>query len=296
MKINKDNYEAFLVDYWENKLDERQHAELELFLDDHPEIRQEMEGAMSVVLPKEPVVFHDKDCLHSSKINQNELSEAEMLLIAELESELTEAQAIRLAELKKSDSKLVEQARLFALTKLKPDFAIRYPNKSQIRKKTTPIIPMWVYSSAAAVLIVAVAIFSLMSPTDNNNFSQTAYNGNKKTEQPSLLPTGADSKITGPKMQHSETSNDITASVEHNKGSENFDKKFQEFVANTEEVPQIASTMEFRPIVFMPSLKAKKAPQLAPVGKQNLSQELLLQNNRFIAAYKEAVNLSGNKK
>jgi hypothetical protein len=64
MSINKINYELYALDYQEGTLDGQRLAEMETFLDQHPDIREELEGMRWVVLsPNESVVYEGKEDL-----------------------------------------------------------------------------------------------------------------------------------------------------------------------------------------------------------------------------------------
>jgi hypothetical protein len=60
MKITRDNYEEFLVDYWDNTLPELTRTALESFLNENPDIQTEMDGADQMVLPSRDIAFEAK--------------------------------------------------------------------------------------------------------------------------------------------------------------------------------------------------------------------------------------------
>nr|HPR29682.1 hypothetical protein [Chitinophagales bacterium] len=64
MKLNLDNYESWLVDRMEGLLDPAQEAELDAFLELHPELQEDaalME--MTRLVPDQEVIFTDKASL-----------------------------------------------------------------------------------------------------------------------------------------------------------------------------------------------------------------------------------------
>ena len=54
MSIDKNNYEALLIDYLDGTLNAVQEAALWLFLEEHPELREEFEGLADVKLTPPP--------------------------------------------------------------------------------------------------------------------------------------------------------------------------------------------------------------------------------------------------
>ncbi len=53
MSINRNNYEAFFLDYFEGRLPEEGKEELMRFLELNPDLKKEFEGFEPVYLPKE---------------------------------------------------------------------------------------------------------------------------------------------------------------------------------------------------------------------------------------------------
>lgn len=63
MRIDKNNYEALLIDYLDGTLNAAQEAALWLFLEEHPELREEFEGLADVKLTAPAATFDAKNAL-----------------------------------------------------------------------------------------------------------------------------------------------------------------------------------------------------------------------------------------
>ncbi len=63
MKINRNNYETFLIDYLDGALDAAMLEELRLFLEANPDIREELDGLKNATLYAEEVRFTEKEKL-----------------------------------------------------------------------------------------------------------------------------------------------------------------------------------------------------------------------------------------
>ncbi|MGC6533069.1 MAG: hypothetical protein ACON34_08705 [Flavobacteriales bacterium] len=63
MSIDKNNYEALLIDYLDGTLNAAQEAALWLFLEEHPELREEFEGLADVKLTPPTATFDAKNAL-----------------------------------------------------------------------------------------------------------------------------------------------------------------------------------------------------------------------------------------
>ena len=81
--INKNNYEAFLLDYMEQNLSADMVAELMLFFEQNPELQHELEELDEITLPSETIVFDGKNDLKKDVL--------ENLMIAEIEGLNTSA-------------------------------------------------------------------------------------------------------------------------------------------------------------------------------------------------------------
>ncbi|HRN42346.1 MAG TPA: hypothetical protein PK649_09780, partial [Vicingus sp.] len=149
--INKNNYEAFLLDYVEQNLSPEMVAELMLFLEQNPDLKAELDEYENTLFAQIP----DATFEHKADIKQAAIEE---LMIAELEG-LNNAKES--AELKQAIKENVLYASLFAnyqKTILVPE-QIVYADKNSLKHKETKVVPIyWWISSAAAVLFVVFTL------------------------------------------------------------------------------------------------------------------------------------------
>lgn len=67
MKINIDKYEVWALDYLEGNLSDHQRQMFEGFLEDHPDLKAEMEGIGQIrLVPDETMVYPDKSALYKT--------------------------------------------------------------------------------------------------------------------------------------------------------------------------------------------------------------------------------------
>lgn len=158
--INKNNYEAFLLDYVEQNLSPEMVAELMLFLEQNPDLKAELDEYENTLFAQTPVATFE----HKADIKQAAIEE---LMIAELEG-LNNAKES--AELQQAIKENALYASLFAnyqKTILVPE-QIVYADKNSLKHKETKVVPIyWWISSAAAVLFVVFTLNPFV--TDNNN-------------------------------------------------------------------------------------------------------------------------------
>lgn len=176
MKITRENYEVFLIDYIDGNLAEESTQDLELFLESNPDIKEEMEGLQNYCLTEEEVEFpHKNDLLYT----EYGVNETDRLLVGELERDLSQEEEVRLAELKKNRPELERDAKLFSFTKLKADLSVRFGPKENLKRKQITM-SFWSYAAAASVILaVTSGIFFLGNDSANNSI---ATNGNQSIQ------------------------------------------------------------------------------------------------------------------
>ena len=90
MKINKHNYEEYLLDYLEGNLSREVAGEVRAFLEQNPDIKAESEELLDCSLDIENYKFDNKDLLKKNPNYDIEgISKFEQLSIAQLEGELS---------------------------------------------------------------------------------------------------------------------------------------------------------------------------------------------------------------
>ena len=151
--ITRNNYEAFMLDYVEEKLSTELIAELMLFLEINPDLKEELdEFELHELVPLETTL---EDKANLKKENKSvTLDNYEELIIAEIEGKNTIETSKELHSfLSKNPDKQVDLI-AYKRTKLVAP-AIIFDNKKSLKKKEGKVIPMyWWYTSAAAVVII----------------------------------------------------------------------------------------------------------------------------------------------
>lgn len=204
MEINKHNYEAFFLDYHEGNLPPQQVAELLLFVEQNPELREEFESFENVTLDDlSAFTFERKNEL---KKEINSLNREEYF-IAAVENILIPAEKNLLTDFLKKNPQHVSEFDIYQKTKLQveaeilcpqkeelkeiavcqnvrvvPDLSIVYENKEELKHKERRVIPFYYYVAAAAAILLLFGLFNIFSdkPTEKE-FADSK-------EQPVLVP------------------------------------------------------------------------------------------------------------
>jgi len=138
MKINRNNYEIWFLDYYEGRLDPEQVKALMAFLDLHYELKEEFDNFENISLPPaKDIIFDAKDSLKKKPvITVGEINEKnyEDFFIAETEGDLSKEQSEQLTAFLIKNSSLKKEFDLFCKTKIVPDNTIIFDAKQSMKK------------------------------------------------------------------------------------------------------------------------------------------------------------------
>jgi hypothetical protein len=164
MKIDRSNYEIWIIDWLDGKLSDHQVEELNTFLSENPGLREEFDGLASVKLERSAETFPDKDKLKRS-VTGIDLSQFEYLCVAFYEGDLTSDQQQELQDYILNDP---EKKRVFDLTgkvKLAPS-GVSYKYKKHLIKSSPlqRVVRLSVISLSAAAAIALLIVSWLLLP------------------------------------------------------------------------------------------------------------------------------------
>ena len=165
MKINRNNYEVFLIDYLDGTLDAILEAELLLFLEENPDIREEFEGLETVSLSNQKISFDDKSILKKTEIKtisgigENNFED---FFIAFYEDDLSSQEAANLKEFLNTNPQLQTDFALHKKLLLQKEETLVYAQKEELKKK--PVVGIWWISTTgiAAAIVLLFALFNLL--------------------------------------------------------------------------------------------------------------------------------------
>ncbi|MBN2611795.1 MAG: hypothetical protein JXB00_09600 [Bacteroidales bacterium] len=160
MTINRNNYEVYIIDYYDGKLTPVESAELLFFLSQNPELEEEFNMFSDNKLVSETQQLNDKVHLykHFSDIEEINDSNFEELCIAFAEGELDKNTGQKLLYYldKKPRKKL--DFELYQKVRLNPDLSLTYPHRNKLKRNKPVIVsyirPLIYFSAAAAILII----------------------------------------------------------------------------------------------------------------------------------------------
>ncbi len=159
MKITRENYEPFFLDYLEGNLEESMIDQFLDFLELNPDLKEELQLFDNIHLPEEQIAFSGKQHLYKSA--PDEKSAFEIKTIACMEGDLKEEERKSFETYLAGHPELQKEYELFGKTRLIADTGIKFPQKQKLyRKSGTTIVFNWV-ARAAAVIVLLWGINSL---------------------------------------------------------------------------------------------------------------------------------------
>ena len=163
MNINKHNYEAFFLDYHEENLTPQRVADLFLFIEQHPELKEEFENFENFTLKDiSSIAFENKSSLRKEITLKNK----EEYFIRSVENTLNTTELTLLNNFLKQHPQFLIDFELFKKTKLSIDTAIVFEEKEKLKHRNKKVIPFFYYISAAASILLLFGLFFLFNKND----------------------------------------------------------------------------------------------------------------------------------
>jgi hypothetical protein len=183
MSVNRSNYEAYFLDYWEKNLPPGQVADLLLFLQQNPDLMEEFESYDHLPLSTdESIVFKGKSQLKKRdfvKAGSIDESNFEEKMIANLEGDLNDEESAEFRNFLELNPQLKLDYHFFRKTFLKPE-PIEFSYKHLLLKKGFFVVYrkhiQLTAAIAASVIIFLALYFSFNRQTEEQNVIVTIEN------------------------------------------------------------------------------------------------------------------------
>lgn len=192
MNINRYNYEEFFLLYVDNELTKEERAEVETFVQENPDLEEELVMLkQSSLRPDANVKFPGKSSLMKPEaagiVNETNYEEFYLLYTDnELETVLRKEVELFAA----SKPHFQQELNLLMEARIQPETAIVFPDKSLLYKEESdrkPVIMMWWRVTAiAAMLLLALGIFWLNNRNGNVQPGDSFAVKENKKEQPTV--------------------------------------------------------------------------------------------------------------
>jgi hypothetical protein len=173
--INKHNYEAWFLDYFDGNLSPEQSEQLFRFLEENPQYQEAFNGYENITLEAENLSFNVQTLFKDVPVElENEISGSDYAAIAYTENILNDTEKSQIANLIQQEKDFRDRVELYSQLKLKPDASIVFDEKNKLKKPL--VIPFVRFkdaykyvASAAAVVLFALTLWNYLPQENNEN-------------------------------------------------------------------------------------------------------------------------------
>ncbi|RLD61564.1 MAG: hypothetical protein DRI95_14085 [Bacteroidetes bacterium] len=135
MKITRQNYEHWFIDFIEGNLNPNDEALVREFVQINPDLNNELEDLLSCKMVPIQTKFQNKDLLKQNPLKAiRGITKFEQLSIAHLENELDKNEQVDLDRLLINSDKKKEEFQIIQRTKLLADNDVIFPSKNDLKK------------------------------------------------------------------------------------------------------------------------------------------------------------------
>lgn len=159
MRIDRNNYEEFFLDYHEGTLADSLKNELFLFLEHNPDLKAEFERFDLITVPTPGKTFFEKDLLKRKLIT---LHNYQSYFIAYVENDIGSAEKNELELFIQQNPSLNSEFEVFKQTKIFPNHSIIFENKKQLKHRGKIIAfhsPLYRIAIAASIVLFIITYF-----------------------------------------------------------------------------------------------------------------------------------------
>ncbi|WP_346317195.1 hypothetical protein [Chitinophaga sp. YIM B06452] len=275
--IHISNYEEYLYSYVDGELTPEEILALELFIDQHPHLRAELDQLMATRLQPEPLVFSNKASLYKSSQAQEENFESRLL--SYMDGELSPQAAKELEAFMDVHPQLRQELAVWEKTRLEPDLSVRFENKPVLYRHAARTVRMRPAYWWAAAAVLAGALFLLRNSFMQDDPATPAVTAANQPAQPadagvvenkaSTQPVPAET-VPAPPLVKENTVEQAPAQKENTVARPVLAQASSSKTANTETVPN--NDVERAAIAADLSSLRTHAPE--PAARQAVSADL----------------------
>ena len=166
MRIDKSNYEIWLIDWLDGNLSDRQTEQLQHFLNENPVLKEEFDELQGFRLTPSVKSYPQKNKLMKTTENLSG-SQFEYLAVAHLENDLSAEQLTELNEAMRENPDKKSTFELIQKMKLTPA-EIKYKYKSRLTRRTfTQIVIRLSLVGLSAAAIITFALVTYFSKPES---------------------------------------------------------------------------------------------------------------------------------
>lgn len=169
--ISEKNYEIWFMDYLDGRLDEEMVDPLLDFLENHPDLKEELNGIAGCKLEPFTEECPSKSGLLKSADDIPGIPTDDRLCIARMENDLSPESAAAFDQRMAQDAGLGRKYAAYCSTRLQPE-TISYPDARGLKHKTLSLTP-WIVTALSTAAIVVLAL--ILWPRTEENINNVAF-------------------------------------------------------------------------------------------------------------------------
>lgn len=201
MNITRHNYEEYFILYTDNELGIEERRMVETFVEQHPELKAELDLLSQYKLvPDIAVVYDKKEELKKAWTNEViTLSNYDEWLMLYIDNELTASQKITVEKFIAAHPSINNEFVLLQRTQLQQEEVVFTDKASLYRKeeKVHPIPIRWWRLAAAAVLLLGISIATAVILNNKDSVEKGGLVKGSAAEKKSTLPVLVPQKFNG---------------------------------------------------------------------------------------------------
>lgn len=177
ININRNNYEEYFIDYLDGNLSQTDKQQVFIFLEQNPDLKEELEMFQQEALVPEDVFFEGKQDLKRARLfpSDNHFDE---LCIASIEGDLTKNEQAVFDHYLGENAEKHQEFLIYTKIKLKANKAIVFSEKNKLKRSESKPFTRKLVSiiSAAASVAIIVGLYLLLP-------EKTEYSNNQQISQ-----------------------------------------------------------------------------------------------------------------
>jgi hypothetical protein len=166
MKITRDNYESWFLDYLEGNLKEEMTDEFLQFIRQNPDLKEELQSFEPVRLEKSNLTFPGKDKLYRENLDNSDVFDE--TAVAWMEGDLNPVSVAVFQEYLHHRPSRMSDMQLFSHTKLHPDPTVHFPDIQKLRHQSVILLFSSRIMRIAAVLLTGLILYPFLEKNQDN--------------------------------------------------------------------------------------------------------------------------------
>ena len=271
MTINRNNYEEFFLLYIDNELSVEEKNAVDVFLDENPDLQEEMIMLRQSILVPDGSVFADKQHLLKKEVINDEL-QAQLLLL--LDNELDKKTKGKLLGLVEKNAAVKQEWEIIQQTKLSAEEKIIFEDKSILYKEEGGrVIPVKWWRIAAAAIVIGFGVWGAFNYSNRPvNIPDAVVVKNKPVQSPVTSVT-PERKDVQPAVQDKSSSIDNATAINKTKQDQQIEtvSPVKKKIVDAENKQKRLAPLQVNDVAKQPIIKTAPSNNLPKPSLENFN-------------------------